>query len=133
MRRCLPVGMLLVALAPLGGFGQVPPPKADPVTTVDRDQAVKIALAHLNIDKVTKEPSAAFNVRVSQSRTTLKEVEKLAASAPAHDTKHKDFAGLPDSFEEFTVCVQHGLAGDSRVLVTKKGGRVILVQFFPEG
>src|SRR5262245_22144115 len=106
MGRCLPFGMLLIALAPLCGLGQEPPPRAEPVTTIDRDHAVKIALAHLNIDKVTKEPSAAFNVRVAQSKTTRKEVEKLAESAPAHFTKHKDFAGLPESFEEFTVWVQ---------------------------
>src|SRR5262245_26828971 len=104
MRLCL---LLVVApglvLGSFYGVGQKPPPKADPVTTVDRDHAVKIALAHLNIDKVTKEPSAAFNLRVSESKTTKGEVEKLAAAEPAHFTKHKDLAGLPDSFEEFTV------------------------------
>jgi len=126
-------GLLVTASLAFYGFAEEPRPKADPVTTVDRDHAVKIALAHLNIDKVTKEPSAAFNLRVSQSKTTRKEVEELAASLPAHFTKHKDLAGLPESFEAFTVTVQHGLSGDTCVLVTKKGGRVILVQFLPEG
>ena len=133
MRLYFIFGVLLTASAAFSGFGEEPRPKADPVTTVDKDHAVKIALAHLNIDKVTKEPSAAFNLRVSDSKTTRKDVEALAASVPAHFLKHKDLAGLPDSFEVFTVTVQHGLSGDTSVVVTKKGGRVILVQFYPEG
>ena len=44
-------------------------PGAAPKTRVDRDQAVKIALAHLNIDKVTKEPSAAFDLRVREGKS----------------------------------------------------------------
>jgi len=133
MRLYLLVGVFSVTAASACGFGQEPHSKTDQVTMVDRDHAVKIALAHLNIDKVTKEPSAAFNLRVSESKATRKGLEKLVASEPAIFTKHMDLAGLPESFEVFTVMVQHGLSGDSVVQVTKKGGRVVLVRFTPEG
>ena len=107
-------------------------PKVAPKTQIARDQAVKIALAHLNIDKVTKEPSTAFNLRVREDKLTRDGLREL--DDPRHGvTKHKDAGGLPESFEVYHVTVQHGLSGDSTVFVAKNGGRVVLVMFLPEG
>jgi hypothetical protein len=107
-------------------------PEAATKTKVDRDHAVKIALAHLNIDKVTKEPSAAFNLRVREGKLTQDDIKELDGQRHGF-TRHKDGGGLPDSFEVFHITLQHGLSGDSSVFVTKNGGRVVLVKFMPEG
>lgn len=109
------------------------PPNAEPRTgVIDQDHAVRIALAHLNIDKLTSEPGPAFNLRVAEdklNRADLKELDGLRHGV----TKHKDLAGLPDTTPVFSVTIQHGLAGDSIVHVAKESGRVILVKFVPEG
>lgn len=117
----------------LAGFLIAAPALAEPLTAVGRDHAVKIALAHLNIDKVTPEPSQAFNLRVASDRLTAKDVAALEEPRLGRKTRHKDLAGLPEAFDVFSVTVQHGLAGDSVVFVAKQGGRVVLVQFLPEG
>lgn len=104
-------------------------PKAAPKTQVDRDHAVKIALAHLNIDKNPKVQSPDFSVRVRLDKFERGGIEALEKSQWHGTTRHKDAGGLPDSFEVFEVAVQRGLLEDTFVYVTKEGGRVVLVRF----
>lgn len=124
----LPVAFVLSAAL----FVPIAEPEAAPKIRVDRDHAVKIALAHLKIDKVTKEPSEAFNLNVREDKLTPEGVKVLSDGRNGM-VRHADIGGMPEKFEVFHVSLQHGLAGNTSVYVSKDGGRVVLVLFHPEG
>ncbi len=121
-----------ILLSTVALVGLVAEPAAAPKTQINRKQAVKIALVHLNVDKVTKELSEAFKLRVDELKLTANRVKELDDLRHGV-TKRIDVDGLPMTFDVFQVSIQHGLSGDSTVYVAKNGGRVVLVKFVSEG